>query len=563
MKTSVIHPRRFCILLFGLSAIVSCDSFDSVDKILPDLTKSDYYALPGSSVIIDMTSLGNQSFSSVSLTVSVLPSRGKLTPIGDLLFKYEPGREFQSGQDQFVVTAKSDGKILAKNTIRIHMKTQKDQFPCALIPVEDKIKFDPAMSISIPILENDWLCETDKTSLTISVYSQPLYGQARIEGESIRYTAGPSYQRHDSFIYELKTSSGSVYYGFVSLADRSVESLEAFETPEDHHLYDMVFVDENIGFVVGTDIYKTTDGGKNWFEVALPNGPWFVPSSTDPGYGPFVDINFLNENEGVALYVPCDPNWIGGCGIGLVKTKDGGNSWEDIPINTIDMATSVFFTSSTTGFIGGVLQGYNNYGVTENVILKTQDGGATWRQVLAIENINHGSGLTIKFADAQVGYAYQRGYQPTDDRIFITEDGGESWKVFTTYEHIPAMAVITKDEIFASLSTQDSENDPSSIVRFYGTTTVEEQVANVPYRILHLEFSPSANVGFGIGFSHSNILAIIKSIDKGKTWTEAFFEDFEYWENGYAENFFEAIAVPSDNVVYILYGDRILKYSNK
>ena len=41
------------------------------------------------------------------------------------------------------------------------------------------------------------------------------------------------------------------------------------------------------------------------------------------GYGIFVDINFLNEKEGVAAYMLCDPSWITGCGAGLVTTKDG------------------------------------------------------------------------------------------------------------------------------------------------------------------------------------------------------------------------------------------------
>ncbi len=561
MKTRAIHPKRYSILLFVLSAIVSCDSFKDDDLIRPALGKSDYYTHPGSAVIIDMTSLANQSFSSVSLTVSKLPSRGKLTPIDGLLFKYEPRREFQEGEDHVVFTAKSEGKILAENSIRIHVKKFKKDFPCALIPVEDKIKFKGASSISIRILENDWLCETDKTSLTISIHTQPLYGQVTIDGELIRYTVDPSYQRHDSFIYELKTSSGNVYYGLVSLGDWTSEFLG---TPDDYHLWDMVFVDENIGFVIGNSIYKTTDGGKQWLEVSLPKGPWFDPQFDKSGYGVFVDINFLNEKEGVAAYMLCDPSWITGCGTGLVMTKDGGVTWKDMPIkvDNLDIVSAVVFTSGTTGFVGGVLVNSNNYDASENVILKTEDGGASWRQVSVTHDIRHGQGLTIEFADDQVGYAYQTGYQSTEDTIFITEDGGESWKTFAAYDHVTGMAVIASDEIFATLATSDSENSPSSIVRFHGTSAIGEPVANISYAISRLEFSPSGNVGFGIGISSTNILAINKSIDKGATWTEEY-EDFTMREDGYSQYFIEAMAVPSENVAYILYGDTIIKYSNK
>jgi photosystem II stability/assembly factor-like uncharacterized protein len=559
MKTSAIHPTKYSVLLLVLSIVVSCDSFDDSDSVEPSISKADYYTLPGSSVIIDLTSLGEQSFSSASLTVSSQPLLGKLTPVDDLLFKYSPAWDFQSGSDNFVVTVISDGKILADNTVRIHMKTRKEEFPCTLIAVEDKVKFKGAMSHSIPVLANDWFCDIDKTNLSISIHSQPLYGKVTVDGESIRYTFDTPFQRDDTFIYQLKTSTGNVSYGFVSLAEWTAETLE---TPPDYHLWDMFFLDENVGFTVGNKIYKTEDGGKHWLEVSPSKGPWFVPSFDESGYGSFVDITFLNEKEGFALYVPCDPGWIQDCGIGLVNTKDGGISWKVIPIDTIDMATSIFFISSTTGFIGGVLPNYNNYDESVNVILKTIDGGTTWRQVLVTQDVKNGEGLTIKFADDQIGYAHQRGYESTD-RIYITQDGGESWKTFTTYEHISAMAVISKNEIFANLTTFHAENAPSSIVRFGEASSEGDQIADFPYKILKLEFSPSGNVGFGIGINGENILAVNKTNDKGETWSEQHFEKFRIREDGYSPYFLEAMTIPTDNVAYILYGDKIIKYSNK
>ena len=144
-------------------------------------TQSDYYILPGSTIIIDLKSVIEESFSNVTLSVLENPKRGTLSYADTFLLKYRPGQDFKAGQDHFVLSAMSDGKILAKGTLTINMRKNKEEFPCTLIAIEDKIKIESGSSVSIPILENDKLCEIEKSSLNISIHSQPKLGQAIVE----------------------------------------------------------------------------------------------------------------------------------------------------------------------------------------------------------------------------------------------------------------------------------------------------------------------------------------------------------------------------------------------
>ncbi len=220
MKSSVVNfVRRYAIMVI-VQIIFACDSLEKGDEIRPTLAQSEYYTLPRSSVIIDLTSLANQSYTNASISISGNPSKGELTQVDALLFKYKPAADFTNGEDQFDVSVKSDGNIVSTQRIKIHAKASKEQFPCALITLEDKVETKPGSTISIAVLDNDWFCGVDKSSLTLSIHSNPLYGQTVVDGESINYIPGFDYGGQDEFIYRLTSSTDeSICYGIVSIVD--------------------------------------------------------------------------------------------------------------------------------------------------------------------------------------------------------------------------------------------------------------------------------------------------------------------------------------------------------
>jgi photosystem II stability/assembly factor-like uncharacterized protein len=118
------------------------------------------------------------------------------------------------------------------------------------------------------------------------------------------------------------------------------------------------FVNEQLGWLVGdsymgSNIYKTTDGGANWTPCA----------KTYSGYN--FSIFYSNENTG----------WIAGYNYSnqrsIIKTTDGGNTWvgQDIPSQYV---TNLYFLNENTGWATG-----------EEGIFKTTNGG-----VSGIKNIS-------------------------------------------------------------------------------------------------------------------------------------------------------------------------------
>jgi len=190
MSTSAIMLANRLIPLVIIMAIISCDSLTEGDFPPPEkqvtLTVSDYYILPGSAAIIDLESVIKESFSNATVSVSENPGLRTLSQVNRFLLKYRPWREFEEGEDHFVLSVVSDGKILAKDTLSITMKKSKQEFPCDLVVVEDKIKLKAgSSSVSTKILENHWLCDIDKSNVSISSETQPEFGHAINDNESI------------------------------------------------------------------------------------------------------------------------------------------------------------------------------------------------------------------------------------------------------------------------------------------------------------------------------------------------------------------------------------------
>jgi len=557
MRQKVFHQ---CGITFAILAlcIVGCDTYPEDDVVGPPTETTDYYTLPNSIVLIDLSRLADQLFKVATLTVSSTPTRGQLVPVDQRLLKYQPDWDFRDGEDSFVVTAKNNADVIGKFTLRILVSTTTSTFPCEFIPIGNVVNVNGPGSVSIPVLDNDYLCDTSKGTLEVSIYAQPSQGSASVNGQSIHYSSDQRLQSNDALIYEVRSADGNSWFGWVSLAE---ETIEIFATPDKYTRGELVFVNGQTGFYSGSAaIYKTKDGGVSWSKI------YTIGEGAE-----IIDLQFLNAKEGMALYTPCNYglwtteyiSWMD-CGAILLKTTDGGEHWEKIDINSlfrkfgnIGFGTSVFFTSPDTGYLGVTLLDGMEF---THAILTTDNGGKSWRKVFTDDLQNAGE-LKISFTDARTGYAYLAG-NPSQDNLLITQDGGENWTTVISTQEIAAIAA-TSDGLYTSLATDHRYGQPSTLVKFQNGSSSGMELAQAPYKISRLGFSPSGTLGFAGGTTREVSLGLYKSTDGGMTWRS---EDIDVIYGGGVESQREtnmlAITVPTEDRAYILYGRKIIRYTN-
>ncbi len=195
---------------------------------------------------------------------------------------------------------------------------------------------------------------------------------------------------------------------------------------EDLDFREVFFVTIDKGWVAGSKgtIIHTGDGGATW--TAQMGGD---PQSADP---PVRLLRFLDETHGWAV--------IGGAGSSsarILRTEDG-ESWEDL-----GAAPQYIHALAMSSPTEGVAAGFLGMGSVPSTLLKTRDGGRTWKPVAGCSVKATVGGLSreigcnvgrIQFVTRSVGYLVAKTkcvgpceYPPI---LAKTEDGGDSWRFF-------------------------------------------------------------------------------------------------------------------------------------
>ena len=164
-------------------------------------------------------------------------------------------------------------------------------------------------------------------------------------------------------------------------------------------LYDVKFVSDQIGWIVGFGIIsKTTDGGITWNDQLL-----------DPT-GRFYSCYFADSMRGWA---------VGYVGTEVFHTEDGGINWNRQNLNPAGTYFSITFSDSLHGWIAGHTLDYTYYAS----LYRSTDGGLSW-----FEFPMSGVGLTnITFINDSVGWITN-----DDGNIFKTSDGGNNWSTISS-----------------------------------------------------------------------------------------------------------------------------------
>ncbi len=139
---------------------------------------------------------------------------------------------------------------------------------------------------------------------------------------------------------------------------------------------------------------------------------WPLPASWQADTE-LTDVCFVDSQRG----------WITGDRGLLLRTTDGGQTWERVPLDVTCRLECVWFASPGHGWIAG---GYQHPRATTSsgVLFRTTDGGNSWDQVqgITLPRIHR-----LHFSTPQQGLAAGCGNAQQPAGIFETVDGGRSW----------------------------------------------------------------------------------------------------------------------------------------
>lgn len=173
-------------------------------------------------------------------------------------------------------------------------------------------------------------------------------------------------------------------------------------------LFGIQVVSESEIWVVGTESFHTTDGGRNWERVPIGG----------------LSVHFVDREHGWSLD--------GGF---LWKTADAGKTWRKIPLMLVAPGVKerggpwdIYFIDEDHGWIvTGERENDARDGAKEASIFYTSDGGETWREIARLKD--HFL-WAVFFLSDKVGWV-----GGTEGSFLETTDGGKTWFVPATKKH--------------------------------------------------------------------------------------------------------------------------------
>jgi len=250
------------------------------------------------------------------------------------------------------------------------------------------------------------------------------------------------------------------------------------------------FVDSLTGWAAGEagTIIRTTDGGNSWD----------VQNSTVQTF--IMDIFFIDKNLGWALTLK-DVFHFNSV---LLKTTNGGDDWsaEDFP-DSSKLIRTIFFFDSLNGFVGGSYIGY------------TSDGGTSWVESDIDSNmVSDFPVYKFNFLNRQFGYACG-GRIDVAGVVWRTTNSGLNW----TAQGISADEVFDIF-IFDSLNAITLSGDPEGLFPIADLKTTN---GGLTWNYTELSFfGLSFNIDFRTyneGWSASGYKFLLTT-NRGKTWSE-------------------------------------------
>lgn len=199
---------------------------------------------------------------------------------------------------------------------------------------------------------------------------------------------------------------------------------------------------------------------------------------------------------GVPLYASGHP--ASGGNTGLIKSTDGGQSWESVskvlepPVDFHAMSVSKSDTNTIIGFDSGA-----------RGLFKTTDAGKTWETLQYPDYI---TSLAISPVDSQIVFA------GTGKGIFQSNDGAKSWTIIDEYTGVAILALAFDEDQTLYVSNQFGLSRSSDFGKSW------ENLDEPGLTITTIAIDTQNKIIYVAGYSSDGFQEVYRSKNDGKDW---------------------------------------------
>ncbi|MCB2203252.1 T9SS type A sorting domain-containing protein [bacterium] len=287
---------------------------------------------------------------------------------------------------------------------------------------------------------------------------------------------------------------------------------------------DMVLADENtlVGFLNGAHVVISEDGGKTWrqftnFNVfgqtlysisAQSSTTWYIVTSTNLYKTTDRGKSWFNNNgsfdvRGLTRFVYVDSLYGYQLREGqLLRTHDGGLGWEEMDIFGFDTVTDLEAGPKLGSTVFCMSAG-------RYIINKSSDAGGSWNISLTGSAFPDANPKTIAFANSQLGFVAGDG-----GRILRTEDGGLSWAIVHGIGYISTISdLVFSTPDFGMAATFSS----TLLITTNGGRRWDEVLPSSEHTLRNVAVAPDGT-WYLTGLTSANVYDLLRSTNNGLTW---------------------------------------------